>query len=1039
MVGVKIFLILLLQTQKKAALSIVNGFHSGIHSFTVIGTYGTGKSSFLLALEHDLNAKNKTKYLITNPKIFNVEKFSILNIIGDYEELATLMGKKLGLKDNNVNVLDALKEYYDECHKQGKLLLIVIDEFGKILEHTAERNPNKELYFLQKLAEFVNATSRNILLITTLHQNFSSYGKKLSEEQKNEWSKVKGRFQEIVFVEPIEQLIFLAAKQKKNRLITNEEELRRLQELAIKTRFVSDSYSYEATKNLWPLDPFSAYTITKAIQRYGQNERSLFTFLSTQGPNTLLGFKPQKRLSYNLQMVYDYIESNFYSFLQDPNSDSMAWSSIRTAIERVEGNNWNNENDFRNALQIVKTIGLLNLFGTAGFSLKIKDLACYAKYAMGIDNAEYVIEQLIHFKIVRFAAYKNRLVLFEGTDVNIEDELSKASLVVPKPIDYIDDIWHFFTKRISMAKACYYHRGTPRYFKYNVLTSPEEITPVGDIDGYIEMLFSIDNHIVTKVKKFSLQTNKALIFVVFNNTDRIVSHIYNLRKYDYLLQRVLIDKSDTVAIREVSKLKEFEIELLNKSINEGLFSYDSTTWIYNGKELAIKSQRDFNNLLSAVCEDVYPLTPILNNELINKHKLSANIAAAKAKYFQSLLENSDKLELGFDKNKFPPEKTVYYSLLRNTGLHVNGEFTDCPSNENILTLWYVCEDFLKSTREKPRKLSDLIQILCSQPYKIKEGLLEFWLPTYLFIKRQDFSLYGTNGQFIPNFNMEVFDLMKKHLGEFEIKAYSVDGIKIAMFNQYRKFLNLNGKNEIKGESFIETIKPFLYFYSHQLNEYAKHTKSLPHEETIRFREILAHAKDPEKSFLEDLPRALGYTDEMLADKKEVRHYCDIIQRAVRELRECYNQLIDRLEDDLIERLGLSSKNYCSYVLEIRERLTNVKPHLLNPRQKEFYLHAITQFDNRTEWFQSICYAALGFPLQKLKDEQEARLHDDLIFLFRECEQKAVLSQSLDYKIDETEELRSTKLEENINAVLTGDDNLDIHTMMRILQKRLQKC
>ena len=157
---------------------------------------------------------------------------------------------------------------------------------------------------------------------------------------------------------------------------------------------------------------------------------------------------------------------------------------------------------------------------------------------------------------------------------------------------------------------------------------------------------------------------------------------------------------------------------------------------------------------------------------------------------------------------------------------------------------------------------------------------------------------------------------------------------------------------------------------------------------------------------------------------------------MRELRGCYNQLIDRIENNLIESLGLESGEYVEYVKEIQQRLSKVKVNLLNPRLKEFYLHVITQFDNRVEWFQSVCYAVLGTPLEKLTDEQEPKLHDDLVFLFRECEQKAILSESLKYKIDEAEEKRSQLLEEKINNVLTGDSNLDVYTLMKILQKKI---
>ena len=278
--------------------------------------------------------------------------------------------------------------------------------------------------------------------------------------------------------------------------------------------------------------------------------------------------------------------------------------------------------------------------------------------------------------------------------------------------------------------------------------------------------------------------------------------------------------------------------------------------------------------------------------------------------------------------------------------------------------------------------------------------------------------------------------MKKHIGEFKIKAYAVDGVTLQLFNQYRKFLNLGDNNSIKGSAFIETIKPFLFFYNRQLNDYAKHTKSLPHEESIKFREVLARAKDPEKAFLEDLPEALGYDDEMLKDESAVQDYCYVIQRAVRELRGCYNQLIDRIEDTLIESLGLESGEYAEYVQELKQRLSKVKPHLLNSRQKEFYQHAMAQFDNRTEWYQSVCFAVLGSPLDRMTDDQEPKLHDDIVFLFKGCEQKAVLSESLNYKIDQKEEARSQELETKINDILSGDNYLDVYTLMRILQKRL---
>ena len=56
---------------QKAIQNIVNDFRAGIHSFTIIGSYGTGKSSFLLALESDLKRTNKTPYLLDAKNLFD--------------------------------------------------------------------------------------------------------------------------------------------------------------------------------------------------------------------------------------------------------------------------------------------------------------------------------------------------------------------------------------------------------------------------------------------------------------------------------------------------------------------------------------------------------------------------------------------------------------------------------------------------------------------------------------------------------------------------------------------------------------------------------------------------------------------------------------------------------------------------------------------------------------------------------------------------------------------------------------------------------
>ena len=72
---------------QKSMSSILDSYRSGIHTFTIIGTYGTGKSSFLLALESDLTQKKNTHYLLTPENLSKCKGYEFMNIVGDYAEL----------------------------------------------------------------------------------------------------------------------------------------------------------------------------------------------------------------------------------------------------------------------------------------------------------------------------------------------------------------------------------------------------------------------------------------------------------------------------------------------------------------------------------------------------------------------------------------------------------------------------------------------------------------------------------------------------------------------------------------------------------------------------------------------------------------------------------------------------------------------------------------------------------------------------------------------------------------------------------------
>lgn len=1039
---------------------IVSSVAAGIHSFSVIGTYGTGKSSFIMALERGLAGKDDT-LLKKKTVFFGLESFKIFNIVGEYDSLQGLLARKL--KTDNRNALDALKQYCKKAESKNIAVIIVIDEFGKVLEHAAKNNPEEELYFIQQMCEVINDHRRKALLLTTLHQNFSSYASKLTESQRQEWQKVKGRFKEVVFSEPVEQLLFLAAEQLtlSPEQRADDNDFSTVYHLAKQCRFISDSFSEETASKLNPIDPLAASCLTLAIQKYGQNERSLFSFLTTTGQYSILNYVGKPHQTYNLADVYDYAIYNFYSEISQVNLESSGWSAIKVALGRIESGIL--DDTFITAAQkVIKSIGLLSIFGSSETSLNRNALETYCHSALGIANASEVIRELERVKVIRYATYKSQYILFEGTDINIEAELLRAATMVPTPPATVDELRDYIKPRIASASAAFYTKGTPRYFSFIVLNEPEVKVPEGDIDGYCELIFPLEDGCIDQVKALSASSDDALLFAVFNNVSEVVNHLYEIKKLQYVAEKVAVD--DQVAKREISSIQEFEKNCLNSALNDYLFDGSGhVTWIFKGKECPIHSKKDFNKLLSLICTEVYPCTPAIQNELFNKQKLSSAISLAKSNLLDRILAFPDRPDLGFDENEFPPEKTIYISLLKSTGIHrldEDGAFVfGAPTDERVMEFWNACEAFVAKTVDRPKKVSELIKMLTARPFKLKQGFIDFWIPIFLYIKQQDFAMYSANGSYVMNINREVIDLLWKHPNEYSIKAFSVSGVKLEFFRKYRQFLKKDDEIALRKDSFANTFKPFLIFFKN-LNDYAKNTYKFSNPNVAKFRDVLANAVDPEKVFFEQLPESLGYRGDEL-DDDFIQDYLEKIRAAVRELNACYPELIKRIENRLIEKLGLPS-DYEAYKAVLTSRYAHVKKYLLTQKARSFLDRVLAPAETNKEFIERVSSVVLDKQLYKLKDKEEEALLDNIIYLFYELDRYIGISEVVEDNTEDTlysfgllntngvnEQQKTYRLpkpkqslvqqkKQELEQMLSGDSNLDVCILLELLADKIKK-
>jgi DNA replication protein DnaC len=964
----------------KVANQILSDFNSKIHSFSIVGSYGTGKSSFIWAFEQNL--QKKAEYFFTLNGQFNGHsKFEILNIVGSYGPIEDIVSKSMGLRktDNISDILTGFQRYCAKVRREGKFLMIVIDEFGKLLEYAAQNNPEERMYFIQQFTEIVNDPDSNILLINTLHQNFNSYSNSLSNEQKQEWNKVRGRYVEISFNEPIEQLLFLASSQiKKWNLLSTSRIYNQSRNDAILgsgLMIISDEYAKKIHYDLLPLDLLSATILTEALQQYGQNERSLFTLLAKRDDESLYKFAETSK-AFDLGVLYDFLTNNFFSDLFDKyNRDKNRWDRIKISLDRVSSY----FDDKCLAARIVKIIGLLNIYSNKGGKLNLEFLKGY----VGHDDVESVLSKLQGLKIVLYRKHLSSFTLTEGTDFDYFDAIEQAASKINTNVSPIEYLNRYYNLPIIHAKEASYTYGTPRFFEYKIVDELLDEASIGEIDGHIYLIFDPDMQ-KKNVKEFSKRSKNASIYVLFQRTHEINRIIQEIQKVEYVTATI---ENDKVAAEELALILDSLRSDLNNEVLVAIHSkVDDVKWYQNGKEITINSERDINRLLSSTIREVYSKTPKVRNELINKHKLSSAISIARKTYIRALIYNSSEKDLGFDDNKYPPEKTIYWSLLRDTGIHSqdkNGNYSlQSPQEEGIKALWDISQEFLSNSLHEQKPLSTLIDILSKPPFKIKGGFLQFWIPTFLIANRDEFALFK-DGNYIPFLTDEVFDIMHKNPGSFSIRSYPTGGIELKVFNQYRKLFDISEDLEINNQTILEAIKPFLLFYR-QLPRYAQCTEQIS-PQAKKLREAISSATDPYSAFFVHFPKALGYNISNSSLKGEkVEEYISDLKKAINELRAAYRELIERIEYNISKIISLEKdKMINDSQVVLRSRFQGIEIERLSPIHAKVLKRIRKDYDRSEFWIESLALSIIDKPLREFSDNDVEKFYSDFSIVYQD--------------------------------------------------------
>ncbi|MCG8551526.1 MAG: hypothetical protein MI799_14095, partial [Desulfobacterales bacterium] len=196
--------------------------------------------------------------------------------------------------EDSDTVLNFLLETQKEVRVQGLTgLLICIDEAGKTLEYALQDKNGGDVYIFQQIAEFANRQqSIPVLFLIILHQMFDDYVELSERTVRSEWAKVQERFQSIQFNESAATTIRMVGQaiKREGALPKSIEdgitkELAQLNKGGIPLPLGMDTETFtEAAKSAWPLHPTVLLAIPHLFRRLAQNERSIFSYLTSMEP-----------------------------------------------------------------------------------------------------------------------------------------------------------------------------------------------------------------------------------------------------------------------------------------------------------------------------------------------------------------------------------------------------------------------------------------------------------------------------------------------------------------------------------------------------------------------------------------------------------------------------------------------------------------------------------------------------------------------------------------------------------------------------------
>lgn len=792
-------------------------------------------------------------------------------------------------------------------------IYVVYDEFSKFLEANIVDASVSDTKMLQDFAEkCCRSGELQLHLMLIAHKEIANYIDKLPKEKTDGWRGVSERFKHIHLnnnfsqtYEIISSVIQHNNPQWDDFAATHERDFDSLFTRYQQHQMFTDARSDIDTviKGCFPLHPVSTFILPRLSERVAQNERTLFTFLSAEGTATLAAFLDEYNNDFSLvapDRIFDYFEPLFKKEVYAGEiHDNFVLAS--TILNKLEAGSLGSK--------IVKTIALIYILEQFERLSPTKEqiIGIYAG-SYKVSEIEQTISDLIENEFVIYIKRSNdflRLKQASGIDIQqkIKDLMSaQVGRITAKEVLNASNFDNFmYPSRYNDE-----HEMT-RFFAFQFI-SGSELTD--DINWNVKSEHIKADGVIYGIIPESEAQLLALTDIIKNTSKGYERFIFVLpKRYTHI---------DTV-VREyaaVSQLRDQavddpvlfdEYEIIFEDVQEIIKSFINTytrpesyrsMYIHEGEAHNVRRKSGLTELMSRICDSVYSLTPIINNESVNKNDITSIAQNSRNKIISALLRSELEPNLGLTGTG--QEVSIMRSTLMRTGVWSEdggiSQVNLSPNNPMMRNLLSTIENFILEARQNGQaSFATLYEWLTSPDYHIglRYGLIPIYVAAVIHNYRQQIVIHDRFGP-VP-MSADALIQINSDPDSFTLAYLDWNPEKESYVARLAEaFADYVVDAEKSGNSYDYVANAMHRWYM-ALPKYAKESTQHPNGEKLLRRQLgmmklLRQNTSGSELLFKKLPEAFDYHEEF-----------DDAATDIIEAKTVFDRLLDELKTALIEK------------------------------------------------------------------------------------------------------------------------------------------